>query len=268
MPERTLPIYTPLMIIKTLGTGANQPMLIRATTREGVKNDIVAKLMASERMDTDRSMRELVGAFMAIGMGLKAPIPCLTLIDASTEALALCADDGERLANSKGLNFSSLYVEDLIQRVKSDALPNRLRSEALKIFFFDLLIQNPDRTVKAGGKTNLFTTGDDLWVLDHELAFSFLDLLFPSGSPWQFTAEDIDGFVKSHVLYVPLKGKQLDFSVLDGILDQLDEAFWSQLIGLLPPGWDKQKLERIAAHVNSVKQNVVLFTNQVKQILS
>lgn len=203
MPELTLPVFTPLMILKTMGTGANEPVLMRAVDRSGVKSDVVVKLISSERMDADRSMRELVGSFMALHIGLNAPAPCLTLIDATTAELAHTAKLKQRLTDSQGLNFSSLNIEDLVLRVKSDTLSKNLRSDALKVFVFDLLIQNPDRTIGPGGKTNFFTTGDDLWVLDHELAFSYLDLIFPPAEPWVFTAADLDGFIKKHVLDTP-----------------------------------------------------------------
>lgn len=51
------------------------------------------------------------------------------------------------------------------------AIPDAMRQAAVTIFAFDALVQNPDRRFN---NQNLLTRGDDIFVFDHEVAFSFL----------------------------------------------------------------------------------------------
>ena len=138
----------------------------------------------------------------------------------------------------------------------------------MKIFAFDLAIQNPDRT-KVYGKPNLFTTGTDLWVLDHEIAFSFLVPLIgrPSTNPWQIHANDMQ-MVENHVLYDKLKPKKLDFAVLEGFLDDIDDEFWDIVGEDLPNEWASDELQKIKTHITAIKDNQEEFIKQIKAILS
>jgi len=49
--------YFPTNFIQTFGTGANQPILTRAVSLEGVKDDIVIKLMSSNRMSNYAALK-------------------------------------------------------------------------------------------------------------------------------------------------------------------------------------------------------------------
>ncbi len=53
--------------------------------------------------------------------------------------------------------------------------------QAAHIFAFDALIQNPDRRYS---NQNLLTRGNNIFVYDHELAFSFLEAILPLRHPW------------------------------------------------------------------------------------
>jgi len=150
----------------------------------------------------------------------------------------------------------------------NDILDIGLYDQALKIFYFDLLIQNPDRTT-VHGKPNLFTTGLDLWVLDHELAFSFLDLIvgrLPT-EPWEFNDSDRN-MIEHHILFNQLKGKKLDFSILDGFLDPINDTFWVDLGKIIPKEWLNLDFDNISKHINAIRENQTLFINQIKMRLS
>jgi hypothetical protein len=58
--------------------------------------------------------------------------------------------------------------------------------DAVNIFAFDALIQNPDRR---SANPNLFTQGDNIYVYDHETSFSFLVAVVKSAEPWNLEAE-------------------------------------------------------------------------------
>jgi len=131
-----------------------------------------------------------------------------------------------------------------------------------------LVIQNPDRTIK-NGKPNLFTSGKSFWILDHEIAFSFLFPIIgrPKTNPWELTDFD-KNMIENHVLYKKLKGKSLNFDILDNYLDSLNEDFWLNLSRIAPSEWVSEDFDKIAEHVSSIRENQSLFINQVKLILS
>jgi len=85
-----------------------------------------------------------------------------------------------RIRGSVGLNFGTRALSDVSTWPVDKFIPDAMWQEAVDIFAFDALIQNPDRRFS---NPNLFTRGDSLLIFDHETAFSFLVALFPSATP-------------------------------------------------------------------------------------
>lgn len=260
--------FFPFSYIETLGSGTNKPILTRAMDKENNREDIVIKLMDSERMDANAALKETVGAYLALELDLNTPYPLIAEISVEFSNSLLGNSEYSRVKNSIGKNFASKNIEGLELFSAYNTLPIGLQDEALKIFYFDLLIQNPDRTT-VNGKPNLFTSGKNFWILDHEIAFSFLFPIFgrPKTEPWEFT--DLDkNMIENHVLYKKLKGKSLNFDILDNYLDSLNEDFWLNLSRIVPSEWLSEDFSKIAEHISSIRENQNLFINQVKLILS
>jgi len=260
--------YFPTNYIQTLSTGANKPILTRAVNRfSGIKEDIVVKLMDSERMGPNAAMKEITASFIAMKLGLKTPTPYICEINDLFINSRSGTTDYVRIKNSKGLNFATKNIVGLEQFGPHDILDSKLYPEALKIFSFDLMIQNPDRTT-VHGKPNLFTTGHDLWILDHELAFNFLIPLIgrTATNPWEFSPDD-KNMIENHILFKKLKKKRLDFSLLDNFLDKINDTFWLNLIKIVPNKWLDDDFKKIKNHINSIKENQESFVNQIKVLL-
>jgi hypothetical protein len=90
--------------------------------------------------------------------------------------------------------------------------------DAADIFAFDLIIQNPDRRKD---KPNLLRKGDELFIIDHEMAFSFLYALTPDEYPWLGKGMN---YVKEHIFYSGLKGRALSWDRLQGALEAIDDS--------------------------------------------
>jgi hypothetical protein len=170
----------------TFESGANKPVLCRAVNQNGIKEDIVIKLLHGERMSNDAFQKESIASRLATGLQLKTPEPYIAIISDEFVESQLGQLHYDTLRLSKGKNYSTKYIQGLEIIGEFDKLNKKQINDALKIFVFDLLIQNPDRTIKHG-KPNLFTTGTDLWVLDHEIAFSFLVPIIgqPKTNSWE-----------------------------------------------------------------------------------
>lgn len=253
---------------KELGNSSNKPMLTTCiNVTSGAKEDIVIKLLASERMSADACMKECIASLMAHALGIKTPRPVLALIEDVFIKSRIGYGDYNRYLTSKGTNFGTQLLLGHEEIYPLYQLPSQMRLEALKIFAFDLLIQNIDRTLPPG-KPNLFTDHSHLCVLDHELAFAFLDLLIPlKEKPWQFGAESLT-WIKSHIVYSNLKHKQLDYSVLNGMLTPFNEQYWHEIRRILPTAWQNdERLRKIEVHVTEVRDHESEFIQGIQNIL-
>lgn len=258
----------PANYIETLGTGTNKPILTRAMDHNGQRSDIVIKLKDSERMNNSAFLKELVGSLLALELGLQTPIPFIAEISEEFINSQIVDYEYKRIKNSSGINYATENIIDLKLFGPYDTLPISLQNEALRIFYFDLMIQNPDRSA-VRGKPNLFTVGLDLWILDHEIAFSFLFPILgrPKTNPWEFHESDTT-MIENHILYKKLKRKKLDYSILDNYLDSLDDEFWLTLQKLIPGEWMSKDFQKISEHIISIRANQKSFIKQIKMFLS
>lgn len=265
---RKINTYYITQILQTFASGANEPILARGINMAGEHQEMVVKLMDGHRMNPQAAARELTASLMAEEMRINTPTPMLAEITNQTVDLAFGTSNFARLDNSLGLNFATSYLQDIDIWTKTSSLSPEMYASALKIFHFDMLIQNPDRTFEKG-KPNLFTIGKEQYVIDHELAFSFVQPLIgrPVTKPYEFDHYDLD-MIQNHVLYKQLSKKVLDYTVLDQSLDGLDSDFWSSVRTNLPTTWVTKELSIIEQHVKSVKQNHSTFVSNIKNLLS
>src|SRR5690606_5528044 len=125
------------------------------------------KPLAAERMSANASMFELVAALIAKEIGLNAAEP--VLIDISQAFIDLCQGENyhEKITKSIGLNFGTRnFGGGFMTWLPETTLSFNLEEEALKIFIFDLIIQNADRGHQ---NANLNTNGVEFKIFDHEM---------------------------------------------------------------------------------------------------
>jgi hypothetical protein len=204
----SLPIVEALSPYATLETGANKPLLIRGVDTEGSQGDYVVKLRGAERMSTEACMRELLAAFIAAQMGIRAVDP--VVINISKEFTDLLTGTAHTYAvKSLGYNYGSEYLEKYITIIPTRDLNSQQLPYAQTIFAFDVTIQNPDRTIL---KPNMLTDGTEIVILDHELAFSFAMDIFPNPRAWEIRNSDLE-WINRHCLLSKVRGKEFDFQV-------------------------------------------------------
>jgi len=219
-------------------------------------------------MSTDAFEKELIAAEIASQLGIKVPQSHVAVIGDDFIDSVKGETIYERLNKSKGKNFCSENIQDLIVIGKHSKLKREQLSEALKIFVFDVLIDNSDRSVEVG-KPNLFMKGKEMWVLDHEMAFSFTMPIIgrDNSRPWKIHANDMYT-IQNHVLFPKLKGKSIDFSVLDNFLDNLNDTFWQELEEKIPVEWKSENFEKIRDRIEAIISKKEVFLGQFKTILS
>ena len=176
-----------------LGNGRTSPAVF---TCEGpdlsAPDQFVLKLKGGLEQRERGLSYELFASLLAARFGIECPRPAIVsverdLADAIVGELSGDAHKAQIVRDSIGLNFGSQFLVNLMVWPVDKLVPSVMQEAAIKIFAFDALIQNPDRTFR---NPNLGSRGDDLFIFDHELAFSFLLNIFPSQTPWRLVTED------------------------------------------------------------------------------
>jgi hypothetical protein len=197
-----VPRITAAQFHRFMSSGRTTPVLCGC--EDDLRNrvdDYVVKL----RGGLDRRERglvcELISSGLALHFGIAVPEPALVLIEADFAELVAAAEPqhADRFRNSIGLNFGSRLLFDVTGWPVDKWIPDAMWQAAVNIFAFDALIQNPDRRYS---NQNLFTRGNEVFVYDHELAFSFLEAILPSTTPWQLEAQR---YLTEHAFYRQLK---------------------------------------------------------------
>ena len=132
---------------------------------------------------------------------------------------------------------------------------------AFEIFAFDALTQNPDRRVK---KPNILWKGDELLIIDHEMAFSFIFDIMPQAEPWKISKLK---FISGHLFYRQLKGQDLNFDRFTGALESITEENIKTITGTVPDSWQTDILTKIENHILEIVRHKDDFIDEIRRIL-
>jgi len=245
-----------------LGNGRTCPAVF---TCEGpdlsAPDQFVVKLRGGlERRERGLS-HELYASLLATYFGIQCPRPAVVLVErdlaeAIVEELSGDPRRAQVVRDSIGLNFGSQFLVNLAVWPVDRYVPTAMQEAAIKVYAFDAMIQNPDRSFN---NPNLGSRGDDLFIFDHELAFSFLLGIFPSQTPWRLMGEE---YLDRHVFARALKQVPFppDFTqalsaLSDGILNDLSEQ--------IPDEWRSEDLPRIGSHLALIREHGREFVEEV-----
>lgn len=262
--DYTLPQIFPTQVVGTAKGGANRPLFIRGIDiHTGVENDFVLKYRGAERMDERTSARELVASFLATSLGIHTPKPVKILVEDAFLNNLKEHSDYQNIQKSKGINFGTVKVEPNNTIVIGQLLSAEQRQQALKIFLFDVWIQNGDRRFE---KPNMFLCDENIYVIDHELAFGFIDTLPFLRSSHAFLLNDVDiNAARNHFFYATLhQNKQFDFDAAFQPFVLLPPIFWQRLRLTVPSEWQKSdEIDQIEAHFNQILSNYETFKKEI-----
>jgi hypothetical protein len=244
---------------------ANKPLLVsgidKATNEKG---DYVVKFRKAERMSEEASMRELLASFIAMQMEIPVTEPVIVEIDSNFLDILKGNDSWLVASKSIGYNYGSKYIKEYSTIVLNKGLNNHQLPYAQDAFAFDMFIQNSDRT---NNKPNLLTNGEDIIILDHEIAFGFVFAPFVTANIWDMT-EEHKSWVRQHCLLPLLKGETYDFEAFSNKFDNLTEEFWIKAFQLIPETWRNDQFDSIKNILTGISVNREKFILELKKILS
>lgn len=251
-------------------SGRTSPVLCSCEDHAGKPvGEVVVKLRGGLDSGNTGLLCELLASRLAGHFGLSVPEPALVEIDddfvelvAALEGIGTESKRAERLRKSVGLNFGSRLLSDMSTWPVDKAIPEAMWQTATDVFAFDSLVQNPDRRFN---NPNLFTRGNDIFLFDHEMAFSFLLSVLTSDAPWQLDGEN---YLVDHVFYRGLKSKPIDLRGFTGSLAALPGPALDDILADVPPEWHNRDLVKAERHLLTVSGHAAEFAEQVRRRLA
>jgi hypothetical protein len=252
---------------KFLGNGRTSPAIF---TCEGpdlsAPEEFVVKLKGGLERREKGLLYELYASALAQYFGMLVPRPALVLIEEDLAGVVQerLADDrrgAQIIRDSVGLNFGSQFLVNLTVWPIDKYVPTNMREAAMKVFAYDALIQNPDRSFN---NPNLGSRGDDLFVFDHEMAFSFLLSILPNPTPWNLAGEE---YLSRHVFAKVLRNVPFPADFQEALIGLSDELL-SRLGQQVPEEWRSEDLARIEAHLSIMREHASDFSEEVLRRLA
>ncbi|MGC1416989.1 MAG: HipA family kinase [Candidatus Acidiferrum sp.] len=256
---------TATQFVRVMTSGRTNPILCGCSDSAGnPAGEFIVKLLGQPKAGSCGALFESVASRLAQHFDILVPEPAA--IEITPEFARIVAGVqpqlGLALQAGVGFNFGSRVIHPMSTWLVGRSIPEAMLADAVKIFAFDALIQNPDRRAD---NPNLFTQGDGIYIYDHELSFSFLLALAVSPQPWNL--ED-HNYLQHHVFYSRLKSRDLDFTDFRDRLSSLRETVLTRIKTEVPKEWMHENWERIEAHLNGIRAYAEEFVEQVRRRLA
>jgi len=252
-------------VLKVLSHGRTKPCLILAKDEGGNDLEVVLKWRAAPELKATGLVCELISALLAEDLDLPVPKPFLVEVPDGFHA-GIATPEVSKLAQaSVGLNFGSQKLPPgFTTWAKDKPIPFLLRPTAAEIFAFDVLTQNPDRRQV---NPNLLTNGEELYLCDHEQAFSFLAGVIGGWLP-PWTGHGL-GFFRDHVFFQQLQGGEHKWERLLGALEALTNTRLREYLAAVPNEWrsNNAAADRISEYLQDARQNRDPLFAAINQLL-
>lgn len=258
-----IPILKATSYQKTMITGRTKPCLFFCEDEGGNNSsEYIVKLKAGMENGSNGLTAELLASQLAQVLDIPTPEPAIIYIDPLLAEAVSDADLSDKIRNSAGMNFGSKVLTGGFDTWPvGKAIPPSLKVLASEIFAFDALIQNPDRRVD---KPNILWKGNELYVIDHEMGFSFFYEILPLANPWQITTL---GFLKSHLFYTGSKGHSINIDRFAGALELLTDDVLNEMVSNIPAEWQNDNISKITTHIKEITNHVNEFIDEIRRIL-
>ena len=240
-----LPVFIAVAYADEFSTGATGPCVFACEDATGNPvGEYVVKFRSTIRGGPTGLLFECVAALLALRLGLRTPVPAVVKLDQSLANATPKSEVATKIRDSVGLNFGSFNLTPSYITWPIDArVPLALRQPALDVMAFDALIENVDRRRE---KPNLLWKGDEIVVIDHELAFSFVRTIGAKAAPFEY---DGLNFLTHHPLFAGLKGYSVALDRFVGELKSLDRPTLESLFEGAPREFGREHQEVLSIGV-------------------
>ena len=263
-----LPTIEALSSFDLFESGTTLPMAIWGVDIEtGERGQYVVKYKNQNRMSASASAFEFLGAWMAKEVGINGAEPVAINISEDFVSTLRGREGYKAASQSLGPNFGSKYVAGITQIPPSGfTLTNEQLNQAKQLLALDLYMQNIDRGHQ---KPNVGLHNDELFVYDHELAFSFLRQLpfLRSKRPWLLDPADSELY-KKHFFFRYLKGQEEDFTEQVNELAKLNDDFWRCVYQHMPVDFKVDELTEIKDYLLPFLKHLSEFAASIHKTMT
>jgi hypothetical protein len=209
---------------------------------------------------------EFIASHLAEELGLPVPEAAIITIseDLTSSVPEQYPDVGRALRESIGPNFGTrMLPAGMHTWPKDESVPTEFLPQALDIFAFDALIENPDRR---RDRPNLLWDGKTITIIDHETAFSFLYAIAPG--PGLGGSRRL-AFLKEHPFFEPLHQQDsLNLDRFRNALEALDTSSINQICDSAPASFGTDALRAsIAGHLVATRDGAEVFCGEILEVL-
>jgi hypothetical protein len=260
-----LPRLMAVHLHRFLSSGRSKPAVFGCIDAHGnPAGDYVVKFCAALDTGTRAAANELIASQLADHLGLLQPQAAVIQIHPDLVRLLIAQrpDFATVIRGSTGLNFGSKFLTDVATWPTGRPLPEAMLFNATQVFAFDALISNDDRRYT---NPNVLIRGDDIFVIDHEAAFSFLYLVSTEEASWEVKYRRS---LTQHVFYFQLRRQPIDLSVFMARLAQLGGTELEGIIRKVPNEWRYDGLGRISDHLQGARDHAAEFSKQLMERLA
>lgn len=243
--------YRAVRFIKILESGRTRPVLLECEAADEVGAPFgffVVKAPGLPEVGAYGLFVETLGYLLAGEFGVETPRPALIelapeFVDTVNPVLSEAG-----LSIEPGIAFGSELIPGAVM-VTGDEYQNPEQiTQALNIFCYDLIVQNPDRLQK---NPNCLIKNGRFIAFDFNMAFSFLTLIGKANEPWELSKHQYSG---THVFSRALHGKEVDFKPFINKVMMLSAKRLEEILEVIPFG-DGRWNSKVREHVESVIEN-------------
>lgn len=251
--------------IRPMESGKTSPYLIECEDAHGGLHEVVVKYSVAMMEKEKYLAMEAIVAMLAADLELPVAEPFVVEIDDLFIDSLQDSKFSTSLRSSCRQAFGTALKTGVNAWIKNQLVPDAIAQTAAEIAVFDQIIINSDRRPDT---PNCLTRGDDLLIIDHEMAF-FRYLFWQE--PWQ------DGGLRAleerdkHIFakpYVPAMVTSLDrfATAWEGLpTDRLDSY-----LAALPSSWvyDERNIVEILSYLKDCQRNIRTITANALKVYS
>lgn len=246
------------------GNGRNKACFIECADMSGQRTDVIVKFTGCESGPTGL-IREAMAAFFAADLEMPIPAPVLVEIPAAFGAGSTYPEYDKLISQSSRFAFGSTALP-AGYTIYSPALPLKgpLVQRAADIFAFDTFIVNPDRHPK---NPNCLMKGDNLIVIDHDLAF-LLDTLFWK-EPWILGGGSALASPERHIFWENIKNQKIDYIKLQVALKAISDSRLDEYVSALPVDWHtgNETAKNTVNYLRKLRDNADSAFSEIQRVL-
>ena len=259
-----IPVLQAVSYQRTMVSGRTKPCLFLCEdTENGTISEYVVKLKAGLETRETGLTAELVASQLAAVLDVLTPEIAIINIDPLLAEAVSDAELARKIIESGGLNFgSNVLTGGFDTWPVGKSIPSSLFQAAVEIFAFDAMIQNPDRNMI---KPNVLWKADELYIIDHEMSFSFIYAIGSLPEPWQISSL---GWLTNHVFYRQLKGRTVNLDRLAGALETVAEDASNCIMSTIPQEWRGDNAAKIQNHLMQMAVHTNEFIDEVRRTLA